>query len=114
VQDLHVTFSGNPQRTLDVPVTEVDIYRTHDEGAAETQERVRRLTYRVESLLMRGFIALSWGVAIEDGSKGVYIGGWRTIEVSSARSINIILVTTFDRFTRSFFYFFSFDRITCV
>jgi hypothetical protein len=86
VQDLHVTFSGNPQRTLDVPVTEVDIYRTHDEGAAETQERVRRLTYRVESLLMRGFIALSWGVAIEDGSIGVYLGGWRTIEVSSSRA----------------------------
>ena len=59
----------------------MDIYRLHDAGAAETQERIRRLTYRIESLQMRGFIALSWGVTVEDGARGVYLGGWRTVEV---------------------------------
>jgi hypothetical protein len=39
------------------------------------------LTYRIESLQMRGFIALSWGVTVEDGARGVYLGGWRTVEV---------------------------------
>ncbi len=79
--DTHVRFSGNPRRTLEAPVTELDIYRTHDAGASETQELIRRLTHRIESLQMQGFIALSWGVSIEDGARGVYLGGWRTIEV---------------------------------
>ncbi|KAI9448760.1 hypothetical protein F5148DRAFT_698813 [Russula earlei] len=80
VHDFHVCFSGNPRRTIEVPVTEVDLYRTNDAGAAETQERIRRVTHRVESLQMQGFIALSWGVTVEDGTRGVYLGGWRSIE----------------------------------
>jgi hypothetical protein len=87
VLDLHVSFSGNPRRSLEAPVTEVDTYVTQDADAAETrevQERVRRLTYRVESLLARGFIALSWGVPIEDGARGLYLAGWRSIEVRQA------------------------------
>jgi len=58
----------------------VDLYRTHDAGAAETQELIRRLTYRIESLQIRGFIALSWGATVEDSTRGVYLGGWRTVE----------------------------------
>jgi hypothetical protein len=84
LHDVHVPFSGNPRRTLEAPVTEVDIYRTQDAGAATTQGQIRRITYRVESLQMQGFVALSWGVALEDGARGVYLGGWRTIEVSFA------------------------------
>jgi len=79
--DLHVRFSGNPRRSVESPTTEVDLYRTQDAGAPETQERIRRLTYRIESLQMRGFIALSWGVTVEDGTRGIYIGGWRAVEV---------------------------------
>jgi hypothetical protein len=81
VRDLHVRFSGSPRRTLEVPVTEVDIYRTLEVGAAETHEKVRRIAYRVESLQMRGFIALSWGVDIEGGTMGATLCGWRSIEV---------------------------------
>jgi hypothetical protein len=87
VHDLHVSVTGNPLRSLEAPVTEVDTYVTLDADAAETQEvheRVRRLTYRTESLLARGFIALSWGVPIEDGARGVYLAGWRSIEVRPA------------------------------
>ncbi|KAI0249467.1 hypothetical protein BJV78DRAFT_1227606 [Lactifluus subvellereus] len=80
VADFHVRFSGNPLRCLEAPVTEVDIYRTEDARAAETQEMVRRLTYRVESLQMQGFIALCWGVPMEDDTRGIYVAGWRTIE----------------------------------
>jgi len=80
LHDVHVPFSGNPRRTLEAPVTEVDIYRTQDAGAATTQGQIRRITYRVESLQMQGFVALSWGVALEDRARGVYLGGWRTIE----------------------------------
>jgi hypothetical protein len=90
VFEVHVAFSGNPQRVLEAPVTEVDLYRADDREvnpdarpAAETQELIQRITYRVESLQMRGFIALSWGVALEDGTRGVYLGGWKSIEVRS-------------------------------
>ena len=62
-------------------MTEVDIYRTLEAGAAETHEKVRRLTHRVESLQMRGFIALSWGVEIEDGTMGAALCRWWSIEV---------------------------------
>ena len=91
--EAHVPFSGNPQRVLEAPATELDFYRTGDPAvdrpeqqaprrpAAETQELVRRITCRVESLQMQGFVALSWGVALEDGRRGVYLGGWRSIEV---------------------------------
>jgi hypothetical protein len=69
-------------------VTEVDYYKTKDESmdpearpAAETQAMIRRITYRIESLQSPGFVAISWGVALEDGTRGVYFGGWRSIEV---------------------------------
>jgi len=78
---LFVHFSGNPRRCLEAPVTEVDVYRTQVEGAETTQDKIRRLTYRIESLMVPGFLGLSWGVALEDISRGVYIAGWRTIEV---------------------------------
>ena len=88
VFDIHVPFSGNPQRTLDAPVTEMSFYKTDDREvnpdarpAAETQELIRHITYRIESLQLHGFIALSWGIAIEDGKWGVYLGGWKSIEV---------------------------------
>jgi hypothetical protein len=84
VTDLHVCFSGNPLRCLAAPFVEVDIYRTEDARAAEAQELVRRLTYRVESLQTQGFIALSWGVPMEDDTRGVWVAGWRSIEVRCA------------------------------
>lgn len=77
---LFVRFSGNPRRCFEAPVTEVDVYRTQAAGAEATQDKIRRLTHRIESLQMRGFVALSWGVALEDVSRGVYVAGWRTIE----------------------------------
>lgn len=86
VLDFHVRFSGNPLRILQAPVTEVDIYKTLDEGVEQLQERVQGLAYRIESLQMRGFIALSWGIALEDRTRGAYIGGWRTVEVHFASS----------------------------
>jgi len=107
VEDLHVSFTGNPLRSLEAPVTEVDTYVTLDADAAETHEvheRVRRLTYRTESLLARGFIALSWGVPIEDGARGLYLGGWRSIEVRSAFRVLLVLVVDPLLYSLSFFF----------
>jgi hypothetical protein len=74
-------MSGNPRRCLEGPVTEVDFYKLQDDAAEKTQDMIRRLTYRIESLQMRGFLALSWGRSLEDVSRGAYVAGWRTIEV---------------------------------
>jgi hypothetical protein len=88
IYEVHVRFSGNPERVLQSPVTETDFYKTADERvdpgatpAAKTQEMVRRIVCRVESLQSPGFIAISLGVALEDATRGVCITGWRTIEV---------------------------------
>lgn len=87
VYEVHVRPSGNPLRAIQAPVTEVDFYKTVDEKvnpeampAAETQEMIRRLTYRIESLQSSGFIAISWGIALEDATRGVNFSGWRSIE----------------------------------
>jgi hypothetical protein len=55
--------------------------------AAETQEKTRLITYRIESLQLQGFISLSWGIAAEDNASGVYIAGWKTIEVSYSTTL---------------------------
>jgi len=77
---IYVHMSGNPRRCLEGPVTEIDFYKLHEEGADNLQDMIRRLTYRIESLQMRGFLALSWGRSLEDVSRGAYIAGWRSIE----------------------------------
>jgi hypothetical protein len=88
VYEVHVPFSGNPQRAFEAPVTEVDDLRADDRevnpdamSAAEVQEGVRRSTLLMESYRLQGSIATSSGVAIEDGRIGVYLTGWRTVEV---------------------------------
>ena len=88
IYEVHVRFSGNPLRAIQAPVTEVDFYKTTDEKvnpeakpAAETQEMIRRITYRIESLQSPGFIQISWGIALEDGTRGVNLSGWRSVEV---------------------------------
>lgn len=80
---IFVHMSGNPRRCLEGPVTEVDVYKLQDAAAEKTQDMIRRLTFRIESLQMRGFGALSWGASLEDVTRGAYIAGWRTIEVRS-------------------------------
>lgn len=117
--EAHVPFSGNPQRVLEAPVTELAFPQTDDTAvnpearpAAETQELMRRITYRLESLQMQGFVALSWGVALEDGRRGVYLGGWRSIEVRFVCSLARSLVLS--RLNVFFSSFFFFGRTTCV
>jgi len=87
IYEVHVRFSGNPLRTIQAPVTEVDFYKTTDETvdpeatpAAETQELIRHIIYRQESLQSPGFAAISWGVALEDRTRGVSLSGWRSVE----------------------------------
>jgi hypothetical protein len=88
IYEVHVRFSGNPLRVIQAPVTEVDFYKTTDEKVdpeatpvVETQEMIRRITYRIESLQSPGFIGISWGIALEDGTRGVNLNGWRSVEV---------------------------------
>jgi len=87
IYEVHVRFSGNPLRVIQAPVTEVDFYKTTDEKVdpeatpvAETQEMIRRITYRIESLQSPGFIGICWGIALEDGTRGVNLNGWRSVE----------------------------------
>jgi hypothetical protein len=100
-----VPFSGNPQRVLEAPVTELAFPQTDDTAvnpearpAAETQERMRRITYRIESLQMQGFVALSWGVALEDGRRGVYLAGWRSIEVRFVSFVRSLVLSRLNVF----------------
>jgi len=81
VYDAHMCFPSNARRILEAPVTEIDIYRTNEDGAPETHAKIRRVTRLIESFHMQGFLELSWGLAIDDGTRGAYLGGWRTIEV---------------------------------
>jgi hypothetical protein len=88
IYEVHVRFSGGLLRSIHAPVTEVDFYKTRNEKvdpdatpAAETQEMIRRITYRVESLQSPGFVAMCWGIALEDPTRGVNLNGWRSVEV---------------------------------
>jgi len=92
VFEFHVRhFCGDPQRTLEAPVFEIDYYKTDDREvnpdavrpAAETQEMIRRVSLRLESLQVQGCAAVSCGAAIEDGTRGIYLIGWRSVEVRS-------------------------------
>jgi len=91
IYEVHVPLPGDPQRILEAPVVEVIHYKTADREvnpdavrpAAETQEMMRRMSCREELPRVQGFIAISWGIAIEDGSRGVYLIGWRSVEVRS-------------------------------
>jgi hypothetical protein len=87
VYEAHVPFSENLQRILGAPVTQISIYKVDDGEinpnampVAETQELVRHAMRRKESLQAPGFIALSWGVTIEDGTRGIHLAGWRSVE----------------------------------
>ena len=57
------------------------MYRLQDEEAEKTQDMIRDLTYRAESLSVNGLLTLSWGPALEDVTRGVNIVGWKSIEV---------------------------------
>ena len=69
-------------------MTEVDFYRMDDRKVnpvarpvAETQEMIRNVNYRIESFQLPGFIAYCWGTDVEDKTRAVTLGGWRSIEV---------------------------------
>jgi hypothetical protein len=88
VFEVHVPFSGDPLRMVEAPVTEVDFYKTDDrevnpdaKPVAEIHDMVRRVNRRIELLQLPGFIALNWGIAIEDGTRAVSLGAWKSIEV---------------------------------
>lgn len=88
VYEIHVPFSGNLRRVLEAPVTEVDFYRMDDRKVnpvarpvAETQEMIRNVNYRKESFQLPGFIAHCCGADVEDETRAVTLGGWRSIEV---------------------------------
>jgi hypothetical protein len=83
VYEVHASFSGNPRRALEAHVVEADYYKMNSDvrPAAETHEMIRRLLPLFEPL--QGFIASSAGITIEDESWGIYLCGWRSIEVRS-------------------------------
>ena len=94
VYEVHVPFSGNPQRLLEAPVTEVDFYKMDDvkvnpaaRPVAETQERILRVNALIESYQLPGFIAFCWGADIDDETRAVTLGGWGSIEVRFARTL---------------------------
>ena len=78
---MFIRMSGNPLHSLEAPVTEVDMYQVRAEDTEAAQDLIRSITYRVESMLVRGFLALSWGISLEDRRRGTYFAGWRSVEV---------------------------------
>ena len=95
VYEVHVPFSGNPQRLLEAPVTEVDFYKMDDvkvnpaaRPVAETQEMILRTLALVESFQLPGFIAFCRGADIDDETRAVALGGWSSIEVRFARTLS--------------------------
>ena len=90
VYEVHVPLSGNLQRLLEAPVTEVDFYKLDDvkvnpvaKPVAEAQEMIQHALDHVESLQLPGYIGYCWGADIEDETRTVTLGGWRSIEVRS-------------------------------
>ena len=88
VYEVYVPLSRNPQRLLEVPVTEVDFYKLDDvnvnpvaKPVAEAQEMIRHVLDHIESLQLPGLIAYCWGADIEDETRAVTLGGWISIEV---------------------------------
>ena len=88
---MFIRMSGNPLHSLEAPVTEVDMYQVRAEDTEGAQDLIRSITYRVESMLVRGFVALSWGIALEDGRRGTYFAGWRSVEVRLIFDTRLIL-----------------------
>jgi hypothetical protein len=76
-----VHMSGNPRRCLESPVTEVAMYKVQDAVAEKTQHKIRDLAFRAASVSVGGLLALSWGAALEDLTRGANIIGWNTVEV---------------------------------
>jgi hypothetical protein len=88
-----------------------DDRETNPDGrsAAETQEIIGRLTLGMEALQPQGCIAISPGVAIEDGARGVYLVGWRSVEVRPfAHALSPLSSLAFQSFQRAEPFFFSF------
>jgi hypothetical protein len=83
VYEVHASYSGDLQRELEAPVTEVDYYTMNPDvrPTAEAQEMIRRVPPLMEPV--QGFIASSAAVGIEEENWGVYICGWRAVEVRS-------------------------------
>lgn len=96
-------------------MTEMSFYKTDDRAvnpearpAAETHELLRYLNGRMQSMQVRGFIALSWGIAFEDATRGFYLAGWTSVEVClfcfvlpflSCKRLNSLFSFSFDRTT---------------
>jgi hypothetical protein len=117
VYEVHVPFSGNLQRILEAPVTEVDLYKIDDvkvnpaaRPVAEMQEMILRMNALIESFQLPGFIALCWGVDIDDETKAVTLGGWGSIEVSSCSDS----LSFHSRSCKVLNSLILFDRTTCV
>jgi len=80
VRDHRLTVSGAPLPCIEAPVSEVDFYKTRDFGIEETHEMARNTIHIVRSLQARGFHGCSFGVAHDDRTVGVYLGGWDSEE----------------------------------
>jgi hypothetical protein len=83
VYEIHAPVCGNLQRAIESPLVEIGYYLVNPDTrpVAETHEMITRTQVRFEQV--EGFVAAGAGVAIEDGLRGVYVNGWRSLEVRS-------------------------------
>jgi hypothetical protein len=115
VYEVHVPLPGDPQRTVEAPVTEVEFYKTDDKDVdpdakrmVETQEMIRHVIWRAKSFQIQGYVANVSGIAIENGSRGISLTGWRSIEVR----LLVLFSRPFVPFVQRLNPFFSLDRTT--
>ncbi|KAH9055705.1 hypothetical protein EDB87DRAFT_1283397 [Lactarius vividus] len=80
VRDLYAPLSGTPQLCVEAPVTEVDIYKTHEAHIEEAHEMAHSAMHHLRSLQPHGFTGSGYGVLREDRSVGVYFAGWNSVE----------------------------------
>jgi hypothetical protein len=81
VCDFRVSLSGVEHFVL-APYTQVLIYKTPDTGILEeVHEAARDVINIIRSLQPPGFHGSTYGITLDDPTLGVYIAGWRSVEV---------------------------------
>jgi hypothetical protein len=80
VRDVRVSLTGVETFIL-APFTQVLLYKTPDTGIEEVHEAARDVINIIRSLQPPGFHGSTYGITLDDPTLGVYVAGWRSVEV---------------------------------
>jgi hypothetical protein len=80
VRDVRVSLTG-AEAFIHAPFTQVLYYKTPDTDREEVHEKARDVINSIRSLQPPGFHGSTYGLTLEDITLGVYVAGWRSVEV---------------------------------